>query len=521
MKKTKLLSLALIAPLLFSCNADNTINVEELKAFTPTYVQPENKNTGDPVINENGQVVFDFYEISDFHGAVVDDIDSNQPGLAMLGNYFDQVRANNTGGTILLAGGDMYQGSADSNLTYGNLVTYGMNVIQFDAMTIGNHEFDWGVEWIEDNANRATFPFLAANVTLKGTTTNPDFVSPYTIVTRGDYRIGIIGTIGENIKNTILASAIADFDFLDEVEIVDNIAEELRTDEDCDIVVWTTHNDYGNITQKLTSTVPNVDAIFAAHSHTNYSSSITSKDIPIVETTNYGEAVAHIRLLLNPTTGEVTYKTCETTNVLSSAYMLTKDATIDSIYSQYASKFIDPYKNKVVGSLADDFSITELANFACKTMVDTINNDAQYAYDIVAGFHNRNGGVRKELAAGTLTFGQVYECFPFDNEIVILKVLGSDLARYLQAGGNYSFYRLIELSQIDRSASYYIVTTDFLSSGTNPYTSYQEIIYTKMNVRDVVVDEMKSLSGVTSIGCSTSSISDDDYSGSAFSLSLF
>ena len=75
MKKTKLLSLALIAPLLFSCNADNTINVEELKAFTPTYVQPENKNTGDPVINENGQVVFDFYEISDFHGAVVDDID--------------------------------------------------------------------------------------------------------------------------------------------------------------------------------------------------------------------------------------------------------------------------------------------------------------------------------------------------------------------------------------------------------------------------------------------------------------
>ena len=106
-------------------------------------------------------VYFDFYELSDFHGATTYG-EGSQLGISKLASYFDDKRTENPGGSIILAGGDMWQGTADSNITRGNLVTYAMCEIGFDSMTLGNHEFDWTDTWIKNNKNRANFPFLCA-----------------------------------------------------------------------------------------------------------------------------------------------------------------------------------------------------------------------------------------------------------------------------------------------------------------------------------------------------------------------
>ncbi len=530
--KSRTYILLAIAPLLIaSCSGETSlsVDVDALKAFTPTYEAGDDKNVGSPTTDSNGNVIFDFYSLSDFHGAVIADEDEGQIGLSRLATYLDTKRESNPGGTVVLAVGDMYQGSADSNLTYGNVVTYGMNVIQFDAMVLGNHEFDWGVEWIIDNENRADFPFLAANLVLEDTDQNPDFVSPYIILERGDYKVGVIGTIGENIINTILASAIADYDFLEEVTIVDNLAAELKTYYDCDVVVWATHNGTSSLTSKAANRISNVDAIFTSHTHTTTETSIydsNSREIPVVETANYGEAVAHVQLALDPISGDVSFTTYEVDSSLFDTDPAT-NSVIDSIYDQYAENFINDFKNITVGKINSDFSITSLANYAVKAMYDAVEENFEALelngdYELMASFHNVNGGVRTTLSKGTLIYGDVYQAFPFDNEIVVLEVRGTHLATYLSnSASNNAIYHDEGLTsdsfEATRSSRYYIITTDYLSSGSgsNRYLNYEDIVYTKLNVREVVVEAMMSDSGVGSLGCATKSIKPSNYSSSS------
>ena len=119
-----------------------TVDVENLEVTLPdypTYNQGSPKSVGD-------YDYIDLYEVSDFHGAVDFKESSSSeayPGLARMATYFDQRRAENPGGTLILSSGDMFQGSADSNSTRGFMVNYCMNYMGFDAMAIGNPEFDW------------------------------------------------------------------------------------------------------------------------------------------------------------------------------------------------------------------------------------------------------------------------------------------------------------------------------------------------------------------------------------------
>ena len=118
-----------------------TVDVEHLEVNLPDY---PTYNQGSPKTVE-GYDILDLYEVSDFHGAV-DFKESSSgeayPGLARMATYFNQKRADNPGGTLLLSSGDMFQGSADSNSTRGFMVNYCMNYMGFDAMALGNHEFD-------------------------------------------------------------------------------------------------------------------------------------------------------------------------------------------------------------------------------------------------------------------------------------------------------------------------------------------------------------------------------------------
>jgi 2',3'-cyclic-nucleotide 2'-phosphodiesterase/3'-nucleotidase len=91
-----------------------------------------------------GIVRLDILAINDFHGALA--AADRNPGAAALAAYLKAERAKNPAGTLVLSAGDMFQGSPDSNLLYGKTVVAFMNEVGFDAMALGNHEFDWGLD---------------------------------------------------------------------------------------------------------------------------------------------------------------------------------------------------------------------------------------------------------------------------------------------------------------------------------------------------------------------------------------
>lgn len=510
--KKKFISLFLLLPLLTACpggsNDDSTFpEIDE--SYTPTLPAYKNKNEGEMKKDET-YAYLDIYEISDFHGAVASS--TKELGITKLSTWMDKKRENNPGGTVLLSGGDMWQGSADSNLTKGNFVTYAMNVMNFDSMTFGNHEFDWTSKWINNNKNRATFPLLGANIVNKGTSTVADFAKASTVISRGDYKIGIIGTIGDNIKNSIIATAVADYDFADEIKTVKAEASRLREEEKCDIVIWSSHNDAANIKSRASSDL-GVDAVFGGHSHTSYAQ-LSGNNIPFVQTEAYSHSIGHTQLKIDLSTKEVSTSVYETiANPVSESSSLVEDQDIKGIYDQYLEKYITPVKTRRVGEINGKFAIKDtLGNFAVYSMKEELLRHDEYKnYTVTSSWHNRNGGVRKDIEQGEVTYGQIYESFPFDNEIVILKLTGRELTnKFFNGNLNVAVWHSLKKIEVISTDEYYCITTDYLYLNSDYYAGVDgEVIYTGITVRDSVTNQIKHDSpvDVTKYGVSVSEYS--------------
>lgn len=503
--KNKIVCILALAPLLISCGGPTSEPKSIVdEDYVPTLPTFKDKNSG-AILEDEENVYFDFYEISDFHGATEYDKDDNKLGIERMSTYFDNKRTANPGGTFLLSGGDMWQGTADSNITRGNLVTYVMDVMDFDAMTLGNHEFDWTEKWIKNNEEKATFPFLCANLLDKRTNELADFVSPSTIVTRGDYKVGIIGTIGDNIKSAILASAVENFDFTNEIAAVKSESAKLK-EAGCDLVVWSSHNDVTYLKNEISSEDLGVNLIFGGHSHNTIVDEVNG--IPMLESKNYGRSIPHVQLKLNKTTKAVTPVEgygCDTT---PTATEYSADADVTGIYNQYKSLYIDPLKNIKIGHTSSDLSASEhLPNLAVKAMFENIKTDYSN-YDIKAAFTNVNGGVRADVKAGDINYGDIYSAFPFDNELVILSTTGRKLQNYTGGNGisNFAQYQVVgSYGALVSTEKYYFVSTDYLASNDSYFSSCELVAHTGIIIRDCVAEAIKALGNVDANAFKTSS----------------
>ena len=114
-----------------------------------------------------GQKELSFYATNDFHGSIVET--NSEPGIFKLGSYLKSEFAAKRNKTVYVDAGDIWQGSADSNINRGKFLVEAMNVLKLDAQTIGNHEFDWYDTVIETNKELANYPFLGANIMVRET----------------------------------------------------------------------------------------------------------------------------------------------------------------------------------------------------------------------------------------------------------------------------------------------------------------------------------------------------------------
>ena len=450
------------------------IDVESMTINLPT--KPV-YNTGTMKSDDTYDYI-DLYEVSDFHGAVNFRSGSEGAylGLSKLSTYLKGKRALNEGGTLVLSSGDMFQGSAESNLTKGFMVNYAMQYMGFDAMAIGNHEFDWTDAWLKKNANLKyntssdPIPYLGANVYKKGTTELPDFLKASTIVERNGYKIGIIGTIGDELESSILASNVANYTFEAEAEIVAAEAARLRSEESCNAVVWLAHEGLEEI-----PIVEGVDAIFGGHAHED---KLDVQATPKVATRNYGRSVAHIGLKFNKTTKACSYvdnsAKLETFST-EKAQGIADDTNVSAIIHEYDSE-VNKVKNIRLASTDVELEYNGvLKNICTETVFETAVNEAKAHPEsgidpdkIVCSFHNVNGGIRDNIKPGEITYGSVYAPFPFDNEVVLVKIKGSLLIKNLRLLSNLGCYRTFKDSSLFmRDGYYYIATTDFCAFSTS------------------------------------------------------
>ncbi|MDR2816321.1 MAG: metallophosphatase [Proteiniphilum sp.] len=223
-------------------------------------------------------------------------------GVERRASYVDQVRKENKN-VLLLDAGDFLQGTPYFNLFKGEVEVKAMNLMKYDVATLGNHEFDYGMETLEEVIRRADFPIVAGNYDFSKTAL-AGLVKPYIILKRDGIRIGIIG-IGVRPQGLIAAGNYKGMKFLDPVKTANKLAEQLRLQDKCDMVVCLSHLGYASDLE-LAEASRNIDLIIGGHSHTYIKKpvirkNLEDKEVMIYQTNGRGIYVGRIDVELEKT----------------------------------------------------------------------------------------------------------------------------------------------------------------------------------------------------------------------------
>ena len=447
-------------------------------------------------------VEVDFIGVNDLHGKFVD-TDSNE-GVDELSTYIKQARKVNEN-TVVLSSGDMWQGTSESNLTKGKIITEWMNEMDFVSMTLGNHEYDWGEDYILENYELAEFPFLAINIYDNDTNKLVEYCQPSVMVEKSGVQIGIIGAIG-NCYSSISGEQSGGFYFKTGsalTQLVKAEADKLRA-QGADFIVYSIHDDNSEYDTSLSNGY--VDLVFEGHTHQDYVTK-DSKGVYHLQGGGDNDGISTAEVKINSVTGSVVVSKAEF--ISTSMYKnLADDPIVNSLMEKYASEI--SVASKVLGYNEKSRNSTEILQ-KCAELYYRVGMERwgdQYQIALGGGFMSARSPYN--LAAGTVTYGDVQNILPFDNQLVLCSIKGYNLkskffettnSRYYIAYGDYG---ASIKDSIDSNATYYVVTDTY--SSTYSSNGLTEIARYDANVfaRDLLAQYIEAGgfgSAPTSINC--------------------
>jgi 5'-nucleotidase len=189
---------------------------------------------------------------------------------------------------LLLDAGDIFQGTPYFNLYKGEPEIKAMTSMQYDATTIGNHDFDAGLENLANQLTKhAKFPMLVSNYDFKGTPMEYKY-EPFKIFKKGKIKIGVFG-IGIEMKGLVPENLIEGTQYLDPIQKANEMAAHLKKEKDCDMIICLSHLGYKYNENKVSDLVlaqesENIDLIIGGHTH-------TFLDAPVTRTNKKGQNV--------------------------------------------------------------------------------------------------------------------------------------------------------------------------------------------------------------------------------------
>lgn len=501
MKKFCLLLVLLL--LLSGCGKNTeTTPTEPSAAHTVGCVDANNDGVCD-VCLESVLVRFEIYSINDLHGKLADSAD--QPGLDELSTYFKQ--AQQSSNTLLLCTGDMWQGAAESNLTKGFILTDWMNEMDFAAMTLGGHEFDWGEEWVRKNQQQAQFPFLGINIYSRETNERVEYCDSSVMIDRDGVQIGIIGAVG-NCYYSIASEHSKNFYFKTGAELTALVkaeAEKLRS-EGADLIIYTIHDGYDQTTSGVgaepverqdlaryydTSLSDGyVDLVFEADSHFWYVL-IDEWGVYHLQAGGNNQGISHATVQINKANANAAVVDAQllTNNQYSH---LEEDPIVATLLEKYAQQIAPA--DRILGNsnlYLNSYSICQLvANLYCDKGVEKWGEQ----YDIVLGGGFISCRSPSYLPQGQVSYSQLQSLLPFDNPITLCTIRGDDLiSKFLETDHYAYFIKTTEYYEtvrhsIDPNATYYVVTDTYSAHYAPNNMTVVETYAENIFARDLVAD---------------------------------
>ena len=372
---------------------------------------------------------------------------------------------------LLVDAGDHIQGGTMGQITSGMAIIDIMNKMEYDVATLGNHEFDYGIEQLEECRNYLDCGYISCNYCLNKDRKESIYPA-YTHITIGDKKIGFIGIATPQTLSKTYLITIKDeqgkikYDFLTEnhsqelFDRVQNHINYLRETVGVDYVILLAHLGIGgdaleeNTSAGLLKKVHGVDALIDGHSHLVYSQTtpdINGKLVPIAQT---GTKLNHIGVFTIHEDGTISHEDIEEVpydNLIDSeSYKVTrgkKERWVDINMYTYINLKFDSFSdilNKVVGrtdfplnvyvlGTIDKQSHLQLSRSSENILCNLVTDAMRYYGNADVSIMNA-GSVRDDIKEGDITYQNVINIMPFSNDVIVKRIKGQDILDALEFG---------------------------------------------------------------------------------------
>lgn len=359
-------------------------------------------------------------------------------GIAELTTLIKKIRREEPN-VFLFDSGDIFTGAL-SRLTDGALMFEFMITMGYDAMAIGNHEFDYGEAILEWQKNRVPFPVLGANLDYKGT--QHPFAQRHTIIERGGIRIGVIGILGQDAASSAVAPMhIDELDVVDPKERVQRSVDELK--EDVDLIVLLTHQGHTAPMQTdaeidprlardiekdiaLAGAVTDIDVLFGGHADAGTWTPVVQPETGTLIMQTFGQAtyLGYLQLTLDGDTKKI--KTYDGKLIPVNADVLEPDPVIESKNATYRAAH--PEITEVVGQTKKRFNRryfdeADLGNLLADIALEMTGADIGLIHP---------GTIRKDIPQGEVEIADILDTNPFVDPIVVVEVTGTQLKQIME-----------------------------------------------------------------------------------------
>lgn len=357
-------------------------------------------------------------------------------GVAQMATLIDQIR-NTEPNVFLFDSGDIFTGTL-AKLTLGELSFELMMSMGYDAMAVGNHEFEYGWEEFAKQQYRAPFPVLGANLFYRGTTI--PYTRPYTVIERGGVRIGVIGIMGQDAATALIPSHIAGVQVIDPAIAVNEALDDLR--DDVDITVLLAHqgktapmqtDDSGPDVKRdidadirLAGAVKGIDVLLGGHADAGTEEPVVHPDTGTLIMQTYGQGfhLGYLKLIIDKTTGKILSH--EGRLIPVDTNKLKPHPVVAKKLAAYRSRFPELYT--LIG-------MTEgRMNRRYNEESDVGNLFADILRETTAaqiGLIN-SGALRRDLPLGQMRRVDLLDAFPFTDHVVKLTLTGKQLRVVLE-----------------------------------------------------------------------------------------
>lgn len=358
--------------------------------------------------------------VNDFHGFAepyrAPGADRPLGGLAYLATAIERLRAEQP--TLVLAAGDMIQGNNWANIGRGKGSIEAMNAIRFDAMVVGNHEFDYGQEELKKRMAEASFPFLGANVA------GLDGLKPYLLTTIGGVRVAVIGVVTDDTPVTSHPRNTRDLAFEPPAQTVRRQLDALKGQADVFVVL--SHLGHP-ADRELAAQVAGIDVIVGGHSHTRVDVPVMVGRTAVAQAWEHGKALGVIDLTVAD--GRVTQVAGRLVAIAPDADVA--DPAVAEIVARYAAQ-VSALLEAPAGEAAVDLDGTQVRARETNLgdlVADIVRSTAGADAAIING-----GGIRTSILKGPVKVKDVYAVLPFDNYIVAVMLTGAQIRATLEYG---------------------------------------------------------------------------------------